>query len=260
MPRVIRKGVDNAQSHGYDPLGVITSTNAVKTYANNILIAVIGDPYTSEHCIPVACHGMGNATVGSPDVIVEGIGVHRDADLIDCGTVADNGSPDVFADSGPGAPGGGGPGGEEGEDTVGYVPGTAIVQYQGGVITEDDFIDLYPWDGVQNAGWTPIHEEDPGDQGMGQVVAKNYPTVGIFPPNSEIPAFWQDPIPLEYESQGMPGGMSLNPITGHISGSTGQSSGSVLIRAKNNFWGDYDPDEGDGVPKWGPWWSIPITE
>jgi len=247
--------VDNAQSHGYGPLGVITSTNAVKTYANNILIAVIGDPYTITHCSPTSCHNMGNATVGSPDVIVEGIGVHRDADLIDCGTVADNGSPDVFANSGGGAGGGGEEegGGLPGGDTVGYVPGTAIVQYQGSVITSGIYEDFFPWDGVQGAGWTPIHEEEHPSvsSSLGPAVAKNYPTVGIFPPNNEIPAFWQDPMPLDYESDGMPQGLSLNTSTGRIQGLTHQSSGSVKIRAKNNL---------TGWGWWGPWWSISITE
>lgn len=250
MPRVIRKEEDMAQSHGFGPLGVVISTNAVKTFANNILIAAIGDPYTPSHCISSSCHPMGTAMMGSPDVFVETIPVHRDGDLIGCGTVADNGSPDVFADSG-----GGGGGGVPGEDTVGYVPGVPIVEYLGESIGASGpsgtvLTDIYPWNGVQDEGWTPIHEEDPTDQTIGPVIGNNYPSIGIFPPNSELPAYWQDPIPLEYESEAdMPPGLSLNSSSGRIYGAAEVTGGSVKIRAIHTVY--------EGAA--GPWWEIPIT-
>lgn len=266
MPKVIRKEVDMAQSHGFGPLGVVISTNAVKTFANNILIAAIGDPYTITHCIPLFCHPMGTAMMGSPDVLVEGIPVHRDGDLIGCGTVADNGSPDVFADSGGGGgSGGSGDGGGLPEgDTIGYVPGVPIVEYLGESIGASGsggtvLTDIYPWNGVQDEGWTPIHEEEEPSvsSSPGPEVGKNYPSIGISPPNSELPAYWQDPIPLEYESEEpLPPGLSLNSSSGRIYGAADVTGGSVKVRAIHTVWYDEDVDY-EGAA--GPWWEIPIT-
>jgi len=87
MTQVVRQG-DEAQYHGWLPLTSPTdcSTNVL---TNGIPTSKVGDPYTpAVHCIPLTCHGVGRAVEGSPDVIVNGFGIHRRNDGITCGAVA----------------------------------------------------------------------------------------------------------------------------------------------------------------------------
>ena len=135
MPKVIRPS-DEAQFHGYLPLcqpaygSPDVITNMQQTVRDT-------DPYTpSVHCTPPipVCHGVGTAVQGSPNVFVNNLAIHRDGDFIGCGTMADNGSSNVLANSKDGTwsdERGGDPdtGGDTAGDTGGFVPGRPVVEY-----------------------------------------------------------------------------------------------------------------------------------
>jgi len=96
MPRLIRIGVDQAKDHGYNPYGTVES-GSTNVITNGCQTARVGDPYTpKKHVGPGGEHTIGNATGGSPDVFINGRAAHRHGDSIACGTVANNGSPDVI--------------------------------------------------------------------------------------------------------------------------------------------------------------------
>jgi uncharacterized Zn-binding protein involved in type VI secretion len=97
MPRLIRIGVDQAKYHGYQPLGTVKS-GSTNVITNGCQTARVGDPYTPKKHKegPEGEHTIGKATGGSPDVFINGRAAHRNGDSIACGTVANNGSPDVI--------------------------------------------------------------------------------------------------------------------------------------------------------------------
>lgn len=201
MAKVIRPS-DMAQSHGYMPLcqPLLGSENVI---TNGEPTVRIGDPYTPPvHCIAIVCHGVGAAVGGSPNVIVNGMGVHRDGDMIGCGTVADNGSANVLANQMDGA------GlaflGDDDDNTIGYVPHLPRVEYRRADMAPvyicrgaDNSID--PWDGHEGAGYLPIFQEDQPFEPGGEA-GRNYPTIGM-PQNLQgnIPPYWWDPQPMDYE-------------------------------------------------------------
>ncbi len=91
--KVIRVGVDVSEGHCFTPRAA--TGHSPDTYANGIAIVREGDLYPS-HCCGSECH-VGFAESNSRGVYVNGKLIHRDTDPIDCGDVADNGSPDVYA-------------------------------------------------------------------------------------------------------------------------------------------------------------------
>tara|TARA_R110002051_G_scaffold312859_1_gene388411 strand:+ start:68 stop:889 length:822 start_codon:yes stop_codon:yes gene_type:complete len=265
MPRVIRVMMDNAQSHGYTPLGMV-ATGSPDVMVNNAPCARVDDPYTpGVHCIPFYCHPIGTAVQGSPDVFANAKPVHRDTDLIQCGTVADNGSPDVFANGGGSsnftynADGGSG---DTGGNVIGYVPGEARIEYlktngaQRTVCSGIPF-SIGPFDGVEHAGYVQIKDE------ADTVVAKSYSNIGVFPPADFLSSYWDAPIILTYEFV-VVGTMSsatltLDPDTGQLSG-IANGVGTINVRATHHLFDDL-PEEGTNqAGTQGPWVRIPVID
>jgi uncharacterized Zn-binding protein involved in type VI secretion len=98
MPKVIRSLIDLSQGHCFSPTPCLTGSPDV--FAENIPVVRQFDDYGQIHFCGIIWHPMGVAIEGSPTVFVNGMGVHRDADRINCGDVADNGANTVFADEG----------------------------------------------------------------------------------------------------------------------------------------------------------------
>lgn len=71
----------------------LPSSYSSDVFVNNQNIVRSTDTYNI-HCDDESCHG-GIAT-GSTTVFVNGLGVSSDGDSISCGSVASNGSKDVF--------------------------------------------------------------------------------------------------------------------------------------------------------------------
>lgn len=90
--KVIRKGVDNSNGHGFPPVPCIQGSSNV--FVNGTAITRQGDKYTV-HCLSSSCH-QGAAT-GSSTVFANGKGVNTNGKPITCGDTAGNGSSNVFA-------------------------------------------------------------------------------------------------------------------------------------------------------------------
>lgn len=96
MPSVIRATIDLSQGHEGRP-GQASLNGSPDVIANGKPVVRIDDIYGVSHCNSDNCHDMAKAKTGSSKVIVNGKGIHRNGDSIECGDVASNGSPDVFA-------------------------------------------------------------------------------------------------------------------------------------------------------------------
>ncbi len=269
MPRVIRVGLDDAQYHGYLPLGKVFS-GSNKVITNGASTARQTDPYTPEvHCVVPPgspCHTIGTATQGSPDVFVEGLPVHRDGDRVECGTVADNGSPNVYANGSSGGSTaflGDDDGGEEGFDFIGYVPGTPIVEYLSEdlnpIVVCSGSFEITPFDGSQHSGYVNLHKENnsnPND--IGELVGRTYPGIGLYPPDPDIPEDIAPPPPvIKYELSSSPINASIDVNTGVITGYWAYA-GTLNVRVSHFYYDDITSPDLPGTQ--GPWWSIPIVD
>ena len=200
MPKVIRSLVDFSQGHCFPPTPALNGSLTV--FANGFPIVRQGDLYGQNHHCSILhlTHNMGAALLGSTDVFIEGMGVHRDADLIACGDVADNGSQDVFANDG-------GTAGGVGGNTVGFTVNAPVLTYNyysiisyvtqyNNVICRKFYIPGSELNGILDVFpgdlYTPIIEEDTGR------VIKDYTTpiinVSISP---NLPSFLSFPISPE---------------------------------------------------------------
>ena len=92
MPPVTRLG-DNCTGHGCYPARPSVAGSPT-VFANNLPVIRVTDPYDT-HCCGPACHG-GTLAEGSSTVFAEGLAVGRQGDPIDCGSVVDEHSPDVY--------------------------------------------------------------------------------------------------------------------------------------------------------------------
>lgn len=93
MPSVTRFG-DWCSGHGcWPPRPAITASTDV--FVNQKGAVRVGDGY-AVHCCKSKCH-PGNLAQGSSSVFVNGRPLGRIADWVNCGSVAAQGSPNVFA-------------------------------------------------------------------------------------------------------------------------------------------------------------------
>ena len=278
MPKIIRIGAgDIEQTHvlpdGFGakpPDGPGSPDVFVETYN----AAIVGDEYPDHEC-PGCCgsdctitHSGRFALGGSPTVFINGVGVHRDGDLINCGAAADNGAPTVFANGG-----GEGPASQGGDSTdfTGYIidppvwVGPTLINPTIGV-TEgqpDPLGDIpytYDWgcqydSGIPNA-YTVIVEEESGN------LFSNYPPehdpagCPTCPPEANEQAktpidltfnFWEvsyDPITMEETETPTTGmfGLVFETQTGAITGcpvvdtyTTAPPSATIRVRPDNSF-------------------------
>lgn len=228
MPKVIRIS-DEAQSHGYSPL-CSPSEGSTNVLTNNIGTVRVGDLYSpSTHKKGSISHPVGNATLGSNNVIVNGSNIHRDGDYIGCGTVADNGSPNVFANSKDGSYSDPDIGGDTIDDTGGFAIGPPVVSYDIVIIGKDPqgtgfsdtgprYVDVLP-NGEFSTGYTIIYGE------VGGATYKNYDGIGLVGDIPEVlPPEVTAPIDLTYQASGITGpgtsaaGLTLDPDTGRLYG------------------------------------------
>ncbi len=94
MPSVTRFG-DWCSGHGcWHPRPCISSS--LNVFVNGLGAARVGDWYLSHCCKKIKCH-PGNLAMGSPGVFVNGRPIGRIGDFVNCGSVAAQGSMDVFA-------------------------------------------------------------------------------------------------------------------------------------------------------------------
>lgn len=70
-------------------------TGSLDVFVNNLGAASIGDTY-NVHCDDDSCH-MGTIVGSSPSVFVNGKGLTRVGDMINCGSTVLTGSNNVFA-------------------------------------------------------------------------------------------------------------------------------------------------------------------
>lgn len=233
MPRVIRTfpAVDLSQGHEWTPTPLLPPILPRTVFAELFPIAAVGDDYNTEtHISPTKPkHQIMKALVGSPNVFVNGLPVHRDGDLISCGDVADNGARTVFANGG----GLGGPAArDDAGETTGYIQNPAFISYPViqvyyRVDNRGNFIEGCKLDRIGPDAYTPLEEED------SKRMFKNYPGPPItrLSGGQNLPDFAtkeaRDPIPfiaingayfLEIGINGIPLGLKLDPITGEIYG------------------------------------------
>jgi len=261
MPKVIRLS-DKAQYHGYTPLTspLLGSTNVI---TNGEDTARLYDPYDPPtHCIyhpsHTHCHAVGEAVQGSPNVYVNDLPVHRDGDRISCNTVADNGSPNVFANSKDGTSPNPDIGGDATDDTQGFSAGIPHVVYDPSIFVghvndwgdlNPRYVDVTPQDGLYITGYTNVYAE--------VAVYRNYDEVGLvgnFP--YYTPPDLVAPIDLTYESFGSMHNLTLDPDTGRIYGCP-TSTGFIRIRPRHHIYDDVE----DNVPGTaGEWVTISLVE
>ena len=263
MPKVIRLS-DEAMSHGYTPLTspLLGSTNVI---TNGEDTARLYDPYDPpQHCIyhpsHTHCHAVGEAIEGSPNVYVNDLPVHRDGDMISCGTTADHGSPNVFANSKDGTHGYPDTGGDTQDDTQGFAAGRPFVVYNpiikvgsydafGGF--NPRYVDVSPDDGIYTTGYTLVYGE--------VAIWRNYDEVGLI---GNFPTYTPDvlvaPIDLTYEYDELWGmhGLTLDPDTGRIYGCP-TSTGIIKVRVRHHL---YDDIEDDIPGTAGDWETISLIE
>ena len=96
MAKAIRATQDKSQGHCYSP--TVPLVGSFNVLVNGFPVVRQGDNYGQSHSCGNSNHNMGIALEGSPTVFANGLPIHRDADKIQCGDVADNGSPNVFID------------------------------------------------------------------------------------------------------------------------------------------------------------------
>ncbi len=98
MPAVSRKGDSLSTGHGCVSTTTLDTPGQGSVFANNILVARIGDPTVSHPNppIPICPNHVANVNAGSPNVYVVGIKVGRIGDSADAGAMI-SGSGNVFA-------------------------------------------------------------------------------------------------------------------------------------------------------------------
>jgi len=184
MGKIIRRvATDLSQGHCWPPMSPIPGAGSVLIEGYPAM--KVGDSYNAHPgpCGTVGPHA-GVAVGGSPDVFVEGVPVHRDADEISCGDVADIGAMTVFA-NGAGRTGAAGGPGVGPNETVGYTVGIPEFTYPG--MKGDEIIIKLPissFKGFVNPtavgsncsfslrlseAYSPLEEEDTG------TIIKNFP-------------------------------------------------------------------------------------
>ena len=94
MPAVARKG-DICSGHGCFPPRPSTGASP-DVYVNGIAVHRQGDGWATHGCGDCTPHG-GNLSAGSSTVYVNGKQMGRIGDPVSCGSVAAQGSPNVFA-------------------------------------------------------------------------------------------------------------------------------------------------------------------
>jgi uncharacterized Zn-binding protein involved in type VI secretion len=95
QPAAIRKSRDSSMGHGCFPPRP-PDQGSLNVTVNSIAVVTIGHHYPSHpDCPPLPPHD-GAASGGSGTVFVNGQGIHRHGDEIDCGDYASNGSSNVF--------------------------------------------------------------------------------------------------------------------------------------------------------------------
>jgi len=189
MPKIIRIGAgDIEQTHSGFGAKEPDGPGSPNVFVEGYHAAIVGDGYPTHIC-PGCCgdgcnivHSGRTAIGGSPTVYINGVGVHRDGDLINCGAAADGGAPTVFANGG-----GAGPATQGGDSTdfTGYIidppiwvgptlinPTIGVIEGQPDPITEDiPYTQDWGCDydsGIPDA-YTVIVEEESGN------VFPNYP-------------------------------------------------------------------------------------
>lgn len=212
MPKVIRVGVDLSQGHCFSPRVALAPNNPnPDLFINGIPVMRVGDIYGLPHNCGNSNHTMGPAIEGSQTVFNQGLGLHGDSHKINCGDVADNGSPDVFIDEG------GNSNPNTDGNTVGYSVGLPRLEYPfykilikrtspyilGPKILKPTFYnqdnELEYFDGALPGDlYSPLMEEDTGDQ----YKDKNIPISASISP--DLPSF------LSFDSQ--TGTISFNEI------------------------------------------------
>jgi len=95
MARIIRKGIDLSQGHCYSPRVCLTGSDNVFVEGLSVVRALLDD-YGQTHSCGHSHHSMGPGVQGSPNVFVNGMPIHRNGDLIQCGDRGGNGSTTVF--------------------------------------------------------------------------------------------------------------------------------------------------------------------
>ena len=98
MPAVVRKGDTLTTGHACVSTTTLDTPSQSTVFANNILVARIGDP-TIAHPnppVPICPNHVVVVNAGSPNVYVVGIKVGRIGDSADAGAMI-SGSPNVFA-------------------------------------------------------------------------------------------------------------------------------------------------------------------
>ena len=182
MGKIIRRvATDLSQGHCWPPMSPIPGAGSVLIEGYPAM--KVGDSYNAHPgpCGTVGPHA-GVAVGGSPDVFVEGVPVHRDADEISCGDVADIGAMTVFA-NGAGRTGAAGGPGVGPNETVGYTVGIPEFTYPG--MKGDEIIIKIPIPVTQPRSmavgstctfslplleaYSPLEEEDTG------TIVKNFP-------------------------------------------------------------------------------------
>ena len=98
MPAVSRKGDSLSTGHGCVSTTTLDTPGQGSVFANNILVARIGDPTVAHPNppIPICPNHVANVNAGSPNVYVVGIKVGRIGDSADAGAMI-SGSGNVFA-------------------------------------------------------------------------------------------------------------------------------------------------------------------
>lgn len=247
MPRVIRTfpAIDLSQGHEWSPAPLLPPILPRTVFAELFPIAAVGDDYNKElHIHPIKPpHEIMKALVGSPNVFVNNLPVHRDGDLISCGDVADNGARTVFAN-------GGGLGGPAARDDIGestgYVQNPAFISYPViqvyyRVNNRGIFIEGCPLDRISPDAYTPLEEEDT------KRTFKNYPgpPISRLSGGQNLPEFAtpeaREPIPFIQTNgayfnsvgiNGIPLGLKLDPINGDIYGSLAVAYPEVYVGVK----------------------------
>ncbi|MBQ7609120.1 MAG: PAAR domain-containing protein [Desulfovibrionaceae bacterium] len=87
----------NNKNTGHDACpGVPLIGGSSSVFVNGIQVGRIGDPYAMHGCEDHSAHTP-HLAAGSSTVFADGVPVGRVGDAVDCGGVAIQGSPDVYA-------------------------------------------------------------------------------------------------------------------------------------------------------------------
>lgn len=97
MPGICRQGDSLSTGHGCTGATTLDTPGQSSVYANNILVARVGDPTVAHPIGPPVCpNHVASVNSGSGSVFVENSAVARIGDSADAGAMT-SGSTDVFA-------------------------------------------------------------------------------------------------------------------------------------------------------------------